>query len=565
MIEPHGGSLIQRIVEPNIARRLVGENLPTLSLRPDQVRDVQNIARGVYSPLKGFLRKDDFHSVVERMRLADGTVWPIPIVLDASDVACARIFGSREVLLLNDKSTPVAVLRSPEFYTFDKEDTAQKVFGTTDEAHPGVVALYGMSSTLVGGEIELLDDSEDMFPEYNLASAATRAVIDQNGWETVVGFQTRNVPHRGHEFIQKEALKETDGILIHPVMGEKKDGDFKDEYILATYEMLIDKYYPERKALLSVLPFKMRYAGPREAILHAIIRKNYGCSHFIVGRDHAGVGSYYGPYDAQNIFEEFEPHEIGVTVLKYPEVVYSPSLDQHVFKPDYTSNDAKSFSGTFLRQSIVEKNQPPEWVIYPDIYNLLASSYNPFVDDAYKQKNTDMQKGFVLWMTGFSQSGKTTTADRVFELLKERGVKLERLDGDEFREGLSRDLGFSKEDRDENIRRAAFVARLLSRNGVGVLTSFISPYKGLRDHVRSRVENFIEVFCDCPLEKREERDTKGLYAKARKGEITSFTGISDPYEKPESPEIHLDTYGQGVEECAQKVVGYLQEGGFING
>jgi len=378
-----------------------------------------------------------------------------------------------------------------------------------------------------------------------------------------VAFQTRNVPHRGHEFLQKYALESVDGLFVQPVIGEKKVKDFKDEYIVATYEILLDRYYPKNRVLLGILPLRMRYAGPREAVMHALIRKNFGCTHFIVGRDHAGVGSYYSPYAAQEIFDTFQKEEIGIEILKYPEVVYNSAKQKHMFIGEVPEKDQVSFSGSQLREYINGKKQPPTYLIRPEVYYLLANSANSLVDDMYKDQGKGKQKSFVLWFTGFSQAGKTTLGDTIHELLKEKGMRTERLDGDIVREYLGQDLGFSKEDRDENIKRVTCISKLLSRNGIGVVASFISPYRAQREELRKEVQNFIEVFCDCPLEVCESRDNKGLYKKARAGEITNFTGISDPYEEPEHPEIHVHTDQETVTESVAIITRYLEDRGFL--
>jgi len=516
----------------------------------EQIKDVKNIAYGAYAPLKGFLREHEFKSVVSEMKL-DGKVWPIPIVLDTDDKSLKG-----DLVLLDANEKPIAKLKNAETYSYDKEFMAKNVFNTLDRNHPGVDNIFKMKNYLIGGEIELLDISKDYFPEFNFTPEQTKQEFKKRGWNTIVAFQTRNVPHRGHEFLQKEALKEADGLFVQPVIGEKKIGDFKDEYILISYEVLINKHYPKDKVFLGILPLKMRYAGPREAVFHALIRKNFGCTHFIVGRDHAGVGDYYPPFAAQEIFNGLD---LGIKILKYPEVVYCDKRNKHFFINE--APDGLSFSGTKLREAIKNKETPEEYIIRPAVFSFLANSENALVDEMYNKKNE--QKGFVLWFTGFSQSGKTTTADRVRNILKDKGLRIERLDGDIVRQSISSDLGFSKEDRDENIRRIGFVSGLLSKNGLGVISSFISPYIKERDEARKRAVNFIEVFCKCPLDICESRDTKGLYAKARAGEIKNFTGISDPYEEPENPEIVLDTGKDSIDECVNKVINYMQLNGYI--
>lgn len=560
---PHGGKLTDRTVASSKREEILKNitEFKRLILDKEQVKDVKNIARGVYSPLTGFLREDDFRKVVSEMRLSNGTVWPIPIILDISEKNSRKIRKEKEVLLIDHQQRPVALLKDTEVYPYNKDLFAAKVFGTKDRNHPGVDDVYHMKEFLVGGDIELVDDSRESFPEYDFSPHHTRRIFRRRGWKRIVAFQTRNIPHRGHEFLQKTALKEVDGLFIQPVIGEKKIGDFKDEYILIAYEILINKYYPKDRVFLGILPLKMRYAGPREAIFHALIRKNFGCTHFIVGRDHAGVGNFYGPFDAQNIFDEFTKDEIGITILKYPEIVYNPKKKIHLFLDHCPPQERISFSGTKLREQIKFKKAPPSYIIRPEVYNFLAQSHNVFVDDGYKKET--IRECFVLWFTGLSQAGKTTVGNGVHKILKEKGLKLERLDGDIVRRSLSADLGFTKEDRDENIKRVTHVAKLLSKNGTGVICSFISPYRKIRDKIRKEVINFIEVFCNCPLEVCEKRDKKGLYQKARRGEIQNFTGISDPYEAPQNPEINLKTDIETIEESINKVINYLEENKFI--
>ena len=525
------------------------------------MQDAVNIANGVYAPLVGFLRKKDLQSVIDELRLADGFVWSMPIILDVNETEYKRLRREKEILLTTKDKKSRAVLKNIEFYTFDKKELAEKTYGTLDIKHPSVADVMKLGKYLVGGDIESAGQDEKIFPEYNFTPAETGKIFNKRGWQTIAAFQTRNVPHRGHEFLQKYALKEADGLFIQPVIGEKKLADFKDEYILSCYEVLIDKYFPKHKVVLGILSLKMRYAGPREAVMHALIRRNFGCTHFIVGRDHAGVGNYYSPTAAQEIFNKFSPDELGIEILKYKEVVYDKVSNKHCFANECDERDKISFSGTDLREKIKVKNQPPLYFMRPEVYNILINSKNSLVDDMYK--NGKGHKGFVLWFTGLSCSGKISTADRVYEELAKRKIKIERLDGDVVRENLTKDLGFSKRDREENIRRVGFIAKLLSRNGVGVLASFISPYRRQREELRVMIPNFIEVYVDTPLEVCEQRDSKGLYKKARAGEIKNFTGISDPFEEPQNPEIRLDASDNNINERAKEVIAYLEEHGYI--
>lgn len=565
MLNPHGSKLINQLLTANQSKQILNtqNQLPKLVLNNEQIKEVKNIALGVYSPLTGFLREKDFKNVVINMRLANGTVWPIPIVHDISEEKYHQIKNKKDLILKDSQNKTIALLKNIEIYRYDKKHFARNVYKTLDKNHPAVNDIYKMNKYLIGGDIELLNYKEELFPEYNFTPKKTRQTFQGRGWNRIVAFQTRNVPHRGHEFLQKEALKQTDGLFVQPVIGEKKLEDFKDEYILSSYETLIDKYYPKNKVVLGILPLKMRYAGPREAVFHAIIRKNYGCSHFIVGRDHAGVGDYYPPFAAQEIFDQFKKDEIGIEILKYPEVVYDKKKNIHVFIDQCPPKNQISFSGTKLREYVKNRQTPPTYLIRPEVYNILTNTKNSLVDQMYKN-NTNNHKGCVLWFTGLSQSGKSVTADKVYDILKEKGLKVERLDGDIVREALTRDLGFSKKDRDENIRRVGFVANLLSRNGVIVIASFISPYKKQRDNLRIKINNFIEIFANTPLEVCEKRDKKGLYAKARKGEIANFTGISDPFEQPKNPEIELKPAEYSIEKCAKEVIQYLSDKKLIN-
>lgn len=536
-----------------------------LILNEHQLLDLKNIAKEVYAPLTGFLRKEDFISVAINMRLKNGKVWPIPIVLDINAKEYNDIKNKKQILVSNKKNVVIALIKNIEIFANDKNFFAKNVFGTTNKNHPGVEEIYKMGNYLIGGDVELLNDDKHPFQEYNFSPEKIKKIFKKRGWKTIVAFQTRNVPHQGHEFLQKQALKKLDGLFIHPVIGPKKMQDFKDEYILASYEILLNRYFPKNKAILGILPLKMRYAGPREAVFHALIRKNFGCTHFIVGRDHAGIANYYPPFAAQEIFDQFQLEEIGIKILKYPEVVYCENCKDHTFINTCSHSQEKklSFSGSDLRKHIQNKTQPPAYIIRPEIYNILSQAPYSLVDRLYKNPVSKKQKGFVLWFTGLSRAGKTTNADEVYKLLKQKGLKVERLDGDIIREYLSQDLGFSKKDRYENIRRVKLMAKLLSKNGIGVIASFISPYHAQREEIRKEVENFIEVFCNCPLEKCEARDTKGLYKKARRKEIENFTGISDPYEKPKNPEIELFTDNDSSEMNAQKVISYIEKKGVV--
>jgi len=534
----------------------------TLSVNDSIIQDAKNIIDKVYSPLTGFFGKADFKSVLDRMKLFSGDIWSMPIVIGITENVAENLNNEKRVKLISRSDKSYAILTDIEIYSFEKKEYAEKIFGTLDNKHPSVKEIMSLGSYLLGGKVSEVKGFNNKFCDYYYTPEEMKKEFIKRDWKSVVAFQTRNVPHRGHEFLQMKALEKTDGLLVQPVIGVKKDNDFKDEYIISTYKILIDDHYPKNRAMLSVLPLKMRYAGPREALMHALIRRNYGCSHFIVGRDHAGIKDYYHPQAAQEIFNQFDKNELGIEILKYNEVVYDKAREKHAFIDECSVNDTIKFSGSELRNYVKRKKEPPAYLIRPEIYNFLVNSKNSLVDPMDKNKKNNNDQGFVLWLTGLSAAGKTTVADKVYEILGNNSIKIERLDGDIVRDYLT-NLGFSKEDRDANIKRVGFIAGLLSRNGVNVIASFISPYLGHRQELRDNIDNFIEVFVDAPLEVCEERDPKGMYKKARAGEIKNFTGISDPYEPPENPEIHLNTADTTPEECAEKVLNYLKDKGFI--
>ena len=351
--QPHGGVLVDRTLskEAGAEALLRSERLPSLDLPERQAREVENIALGVYSPLDGFLKLSDFDAVLGRSRLAGGIAWTIPIVLDVSDADAARL-GNREILLRYD-GRPLATMLVEEAYPFRRDDYCRSVFGTLDAKHPGVAHAATMGTTLLGGPITLIDLLPTPFPAHRLAPRETRARFEANGWKTVVGFQTRNIPHVGHEALQKAALNLTDGLFINPLVGGKKAGDFEDPVIVAAYDALVQHYYPADRAVLGILQGQMRYAGPKEAIFHAIQRKNFGCTHFVIGRDHAGVGNFYHPYAAQEIFGEFP--DLGVTPLFFPAFFKCRKCQGMVNEKicPHRGDDRVDFSGTRLREAIL--------------------------------------------------------------------------------------------------------------------------------------------------------------------------------------------------------------------
>lgn len=372
--------MVNRVLDP-VKKDGLLKDLPRmkkLEITEDVARDCENIATGVFSPLEGFLGHEDYQGVLKEMRLGDDTPWTIPIILDL-DSAAAKEAEREGTLILTYGERPVAAMDVEETYPLDKKLHAKAIYGTDDPRHPGVAKTYARKDTALGGSISLIDPIESSFPRYHLIPLETRVLFREKGWRTVVGFQTRNVPHLGHEYLQKTALSFTDGLLINPVIGKKKPGDFKDEVIIRTYESLIKNYYLRERAVLVTLQFEMRYAGPREAILHAIVRKNFGCSHFIVGRDHAGVGNYYPPYAAQEIFDDFP--DLGIVPLFFRSFFYcrrcrGVANDKTCPHPE---SDHIGFSGTKIRELLVRGERPPPEIMRPEIADIILGWDSPFV------------------------------------------------------------------------------------------------------------------------------------------------------------------------------------------
>lgn len=382
MISPHGGRLISRILRREEKDKVLAKakEMPSLKLNQESISDVENIAFGVFSPLEGFLGKEDYQNVLNQMRLPNDLPWPIPVVLDVGREKADKFKEGQDIILLNEGHQPVAVLHLEEKYEYNKEELAEKVFQTTDTAHPGVAKVKSMKNVLLAGKIDLIQVSSTPFDQYKLKPLETRILFKEKGWRTVVGFQTRNTPHIGHEYVQKTALTFTDGVFVNPVIGRKKKGDFKDEVILASYDELIRNYYLKQRAVVAILQMEMRYAGPREAIFHAIIRKNFGCTHIIIGRDHAGVGNYYPPYAAQDIFEEFP--DLGIVPLFFKSFYFCKKCNSVVNEKTcpHPPEEHINFSGTKIREMLIQGKIPPPELMRPEVAKIIISFDNPFVE-----------------------------------------------------------------------------------------------------------------------------------------------------------------------------------------
>ena len=577
LIEPHGGKLVERFVKE------IPENVNSLKkikLNAEQLMDVEQIAIGTFSPIEGFMGKEDFQGILDHMKLKNGVVWPLPVTLDVSEEIASQIDLDETIILTNDKNEIVATMKVKEKYNYDKEEVISKLYCTDDKNHPGAKIVFNMKPVLLGGKINLIKRRESEHKEYELTPKQVRKLFEDRGWVKIVGFHTRNVIHRGHEFIQLDAMKKEncDGLFVHPIIGKKKVGDYNSKFIIKSYEEMMKNIYPKNKVVFSTFSTFSRYAGPREAIFTALCRKNFGCSHFIVGRDHTGVGDYYHPNASHQIFDKFP--EIGIKPIKYGKVFYSDKLNHHVHEKETESGEELEplhISGTEARKRFELGQVPPEWFMRPEVSSLIVESIKNgeevFVREEMKKvepnenneynkiNNISNKEGKVIWFTGLSGSGKTTIALELRKKLESLGNKVEILDGDVVRDTLHKDLGFSREDIRENNRLIAELAKERAANNDFVLVPIISPYKEDRTMVRLIVgENFKELFINASLDECIRRDTKGLYKKALAGEINNFIGVaeSNPYEIPDSPDIKLETQQISLNESVNQLILFLK-------
>ena len=563
LIPPYGGELIDLTVPQDQVAEIKARasGLPSIQLSERATCDFELLAIGAFSPLDRFMGEEDYRRTVGEMRLGDGTVFPIPVTLPVDDPSSIKL--DCDVALRDSRNELLAVMTVQEAYEWDMQETADLVFGTRDVRHPLVSEMHRWGRVNISGPLQVLQlPPHHDFTGLRKTPSETRASLSGYGHSNVVAFQTRNPLHRVHEELTKRAAGSVDGVLLlHPVVGLTKPGDVDHYTRVRTYRALAQHYYEKDRVLLSLLPLAMRLAGPREALWHAIIRRNYGANHLIVGRDHASPGAdsagnpFYGPYDAQEIVDRFS-EETGVKTVPFQELVYVPDDDRYeevTVLPEGART--ASISGTQVREEYLSQGRSlPGWFTRPEVADILAESYPP-----------RHRQGVCIWFTGLSGAGKSTTAEVLTDLLMEQGRQVTVLDGDVVRTHLSRGLGFSKEDRDTNILRIGFVASEIVRHGGVAICAAVSPYSATRNEVRAMVgtERFIEVFVDTPLAVCEERDSKGMYAKARRGEITGFTGIDDPYQPPESPEITLDTVRSSVRDNAGLILDSLAEKGFV--
>ncbi len=563
LITPYGGELIDLLVPKDELAEVKAQasKLPSLQLSPRLICDLELLAVGAFSPLDRFMGRDAHQRVLDEMRLVDGRLFPLPITLPVDPGEAIEL--GQEVALRDSNNYLLALMTIEEIYQWDRDEVAEKVFGTLDLRHPLVSEMHRWGGLNISGRLRVLSLPPHYdFKELRMTPTQTRIRLAEYGNHNVVAFQTRNPLHRVHEEITKRAAKEVDGVLLlHPVVGMTKPGDVDHFTRVRTYKVLASDYYDRDRVLLSLLPLAMRLAGPREALLHAIIRRNYGANYLIVGRDHAGPGKdskgdpIYGPYDAQEMVSKYSD-ELGVKMVPFKMLVYLPEEDRYEEITKVPEGAATaSISGTQVREEYLNNGrQLPDWFTRPEVAKILADSYPP----RHKQ-------GACIWFTGLSGAGKSTIASVLTVMLQEHGRHVTVLDGDVVCTHLSKGLGFSKEDRDTNIRRIGFVASEIVRHGGIAVCAAVSPYRATRNNVRNMVgkDRYVEVFVDTPLEVCEQRDEKGLYAKARRGEIKGFTGIDDPYEAPRHPEIRSDTVNHSPEENAHMIMEHLLGKGFV--
>ena len=564
--EPHGGELKNLYLNEAEAEqeKQRGRDYKSWDLTDRQACDIELLLNGAFSPLEGFLTAAEYDSVVTDMRLPNGVLWPMPITLDVTEEFAGSLEQGETIALRDKEGVLVATLEVGDNWTPDKAREAQLVFGSEDVKHPGVNYLMNIAHPVyLGGKLKGVEAPMHYdFKGLRDTPAEMRARFKKLGWRKVVAFQTRNPMHRAHQELTFRAAKEIEAnLLIHPVVGMTKPGDIDHYTRVRCYEHLLEEY-PEQTTSLSLLNLAMRMGGPREALWHALIRKNYGCTHFIVGRDHAGPGNdsndepFYGPYDAQDMMKEYA-EDLGITMVPFQLMVFVEERAEYMPIDETTDGQTVlNISGTEFRRRLQQGLEIPAWFSYPKVVEELRKSYPP----RHKQ-------GVTIFFTGLSGSGKSTIANALLVKLLETGDRpVTLLDGDHVRKTLSSELGFSKEHRDLNIQRIGYVASEICKNGGIAICAPIAPYTATRRAVREMNEafgGFVEVHVATSVEVCEQRDRKGLYAKARAGIIKEFTGISDPYEAPENPEVYIDTADLSPDLAAHRILVKLESMGFL--
>jgi sulfate adenylyltransferase len=563
---PHGGELTNLLATPErvVELQVESRDWPSWELTARQLCDLELLLNGGFSPLRGFMSRADYEGTCSRGRLADGKLWPVPIVLDVQEKFTHSIGPGKTVALRDPEGVMLAALHIEEVWQPDRLAEAEAIYGTTSCNHPGVEYLLKQTHPwYVGGKLEGVQlPAHYDFSALRLTPSELRAEFTRLGWQRIVAFQTRNPMHRAHQELTLRASKQVDAnLLIQPSVGMTKPGDLEYYLRVRCYQTLLSKY-PKGTVKLALLPLAMRMAGPREALWHAIIRKNYGCSHLILGRDHAGPGNdeygkpFYQPYAAQELLVAHQ-EELGITAVPFNTMVYLEGQDTYVQEGEVPAGARTvNISGTELRRRLAEGRELPTWFTFEEVARELQRSYPP-----------RHRQGFTVFFTGLSGSGKSTIANVLrAKFLEMGGRPVTLLDGDLVRKHLSSELGFSKEHRDINIRRIGFVASEITKNCGIAICAPIAPYDSIRKEVRAMIQphgGFVLVHLSTDLATCEARDRKGLYAKARAGLVQQFTGISDPYEVPDDAEAVIDTSDLSAEEAAQQILLFLNRQGYI--
>jgi sulfate adenylyltransferase len=562
LIAPYGDALVNLLVpaEEREETQARASALPRIKLTQRVICDLELLATGGFSPLRSFLGREDYRRVVEEMRLSSGELFPIPITCPVEPTAAVSL--DREIALADERDNLLAIMRVEEVYERELRKEAQFVCGTFDPRHPLVAEMHSWGKLNISGELRVVALPRHFdFKDLRLSPSEVRQRLAAKGRPNVVAFQTRNPLHRAHEELTRRAASRVDGtLLLHPVVGMTKPGDIDHYTRVRSYQALAERYYERDRMMLALIPLAMRMAGPREALWHAIVRRNYGANHFIVGRDHASPGNdseghpFYQPYEAQQLLDQHRA-ELGVTPLPFSELLYLPDDDRYEEASRIPKGKrAVAVSGTEIKKHLNAGRDLPAWLMRPEVAAILTQSHS-----------TRDQQGFCVWLTGLSGAGKSTTADILAVKLLERGRRVTVLDGDVVRMHLSKGLGFSKDDRDTNVRRIGFVAAEIVKHSGACICAAVSPYRSTRNECRAMVgrEHFVEVFVDTPLEVCESRDAKGMYALAREGKIKHFTGVGDTYEPPLNPELVIDTVKFSAEENAARILAYLIEQGYV--
>ncbi len=565
LVKPYGGNLVKCLVDKERIAPLknLASQLVDISLNERQLCDLELIGCGVFSPLKGFMTRPDYESVLDRMRLQDDLLWPLPICLDVPEITAKGLEVGQSVALRDGEGFLLAILNIEDIWAVDKAKEVEKLYGTTDISHPGVNYILNQGGDYyVGGKLEIISLPLHFdYKKLRMQPFEIRQLSQKLGWKKMVGFQTRNVIHRPQFEMTMRAMKQTGAnLLLLPITGITKPGDF-DYYTRVRCYKKVEQYYPPESCILNLLPMAMRMAGPREAILHAIISKNFGCTHFIVGHDHAihnhkTAKSKPGSGKGREISDKYGK-EIGVEIIPFEELVYLPFEDE--YRPiDEVPEGVQtiSLSGSDIQERIKSGKKIPEWTTFPKVLEELHLAFPP-----------PRKQGVTVFLTGLSGAGKSTIAKILFSRFLEKGGRpVTLLDGDIVRRNLSAELSFSKEHRDVNVRRIGFVASEITKNRGIAICAPIAPYANTRAEIRHEIERyggFVEVHVGTPIEVCERRDRKGMYAKARAGLIKGFTGVDDPYEAPESPEVEIDTTDITPDEATHQILLYLGQKGYI--